>query len=75
MKRRKAEKLLLAGQLANTPMEGVPDGGGHIPLDDIPDAPQRKKYTKKVKYDMGHVVTREEWLFLQMAKMMLQRVK
>jgi len=74
MKRRKAEKLLLAGQLANTPMEGVPDGGRHIPLDDIPD-PQRKKYTKKVKYDMGHVVTREEWLFLQMAKMMLQRVK
>ena len=70
------QKLLDAGQQANTPIEGIPDSGAHMSLDMIPDRePPKRGRPRKVKYEQGHYVTDDEWLFLQMAKRMLRGVK
>lgn len=71
MKRRRAEKLLLAGQQANTPMEGIPDGGVHMPLDAIPDREPKRKYARKAK-QTGHWISDADMMILKMAKMMLK---
>jgi hypothetical protein len=83
-KRRRAEKAELEAKMQAQAAEGalahVPDGGHHMSIDDIPDGPVRKVRGKNkpkahVKYDMGRVVTEDEWLFLQMAKRLLRGMK
>lgn len=47
-----------------------------LSLDGIPDKePPKRGRPRKVKYEQGHYVTDDEWLFLQMAKRMLRGVK
>ena len=69
------QKVLEAGQQANTPIEGVPDGGTHMSLDAIPDREPKQRGRPKKVVHAGHWISEADYMILKMAKMMLKEGK